>query len=196
MRNACAHNECSFAGKLTTLYTNITDTNTTTITKCVDELCNGNLRLEFCGGNCARTALETTSRQTPAWNDRRAAVISCRCHQEWALTAMAMGVIFCCGVQTHQCIYPEDGSGMFLWKSVNLWVHIVTYQKMIIKYSVIDIICCRSNYAIKRGYMFRPIIWSFSGHLGTWNQNYSCKCHAKLKLTIVIWFYRFLKMTI
>lgn len=64
-RNACAHNECSFAGKLTTLYTNITDTHTTTITKCVDELCNGNLRLEFCGDNSARTALETTSRQTP-----------------------------------------------------------------------------------------------------------------------------------
>jgi hypothetical protein len=132
MRNACAHNECSFAGKLTTLYTNITDTHTTTITKCVDELCNGNLRLEFCGDNCARTALETTSRQTPAWNDRRAAVISCRCHQEWAveffhariaaLTVMARGMISCCGAQIYESIYPEDGSRKFLRKSANLYL--------------------------------------------------------------------------
>jgi len=143
MRNACAHNECSFAGKLTTLYTNITDTHTTTITKCVDELCNGNLRLEFCGDNCARTALETTSRQTPAWNDRRAAVITCRCHQEWAveffhawfaaLTAMATGMISCCEAQIQQCIYPDNGSGMFLRKSVNLWSHVVTYRNTVIK---------------------------------------------------------------
>lgn len=40
----------------------------------------------------------------------------------WALTAMAMGVISCCGAQIHECIYPEDGSGRFLRKSVNLYL--------------------------------------------------------------------------
>lgn len=144
MRNACARNECSFAGKLTTLYTNITDTHTTTITKCVDELCNGNLRLEFCGDNCARTALETTSRQTPAWNDRRAAVISCRCHQEWAveffharfaaLTAMARWVISCSGAQIHDYL-PWRWKRQVLPKIVLIctWVYVVTFRKMIIK---------------------------------------------------------------
>ena len=37
-----------------------------------------------------------------------------------ALTAMATGVISRCEAQIHQCIHPEDGSGTFLRKSVNL----------------------------------------------------------------------------